>query len=690
MLGIRFFVILIAGLFSQASLSRYKVCSITINSADEIQVFKEQLNPEDFDFVELVEDDPSETWFQKACLKDHKCDVLLISGHFAGIFFGKTGNILPIQDLEQQACSGGCPGILSHAKEVFLFGCNTLSGKEKDSRDYASYLEVLLDDGMAREVAERVVSARYSPLENSFEDRMKFVFSGSESIYGFETLSPLGHQIQPFLRQYLQDIKKTFGSYSAYLDSKAYLKKNSYLFKQAGRFSLNQVHAGFKTEDEKDIFLKKCQLYSADIDVDKKADVLKKIFRDDKQILKAFFAIDHVLDQHHDELLSYKKGSLLREIKNKQSYKKKFQKILEKLNYLPYVKIVYLNFLSKLNWLDDNQDLDKEIHNQALNIIQRNDSESFHVISLLVNENHIKSKNLYFSKSDLPKNYKINLWSLLIFEKLQITSPDLQDDVYDFCIKNLKTNKPLCWQALNTLSFMKPTKKIVKKLEKTFLNHNDSSLIYYALKAIGQSQTKDFDLHMKISNFLYHDDIWVRKEALRALALLRTSHSAVQKKLAQFLYKSTDENRGEVLSHLSQINITELDLKEAIINLSWDGQSWELLQKSLLAFSSTIKPDEKIVQFFIDVLQLNNPQITQAVLDASYGASIQSSRFDQALFENIQQLGLNLQIQALKKLETRLWLDKEVQAQLVEFANSHYNGEIKLIVDDILRNLENN
>jgi hypothetical protein len=35
-----------------------------------------------------------------------QCDVLLISGHFAGSFFGDSGKTLPLRDLEKSAKQG--------------------------------------------------------------------------------------------------------------------------------------------------------------------------------------------------------------------------------------------------------------------------------------------------------------------------------------------------------------------------------------------------------------------------------------------------------------------------------------------------------------------------------------------------------------------------------------------------------
>ena len=56
---------------------------------------------------------------------------------------------------------------------LFLFGCNTLAGKEKDTRTPAQYRHVLMEDGFTPEQAQRIASARYGDIGRSFRARMK-------------------------------------------------------------------------------------------------------------------------------------------------------------------------------------------------------------------------------------------------------------------------------------------------------------------------------------------------------------------------------------------------------------------------------------------------------------------------------------------------------------------------------------
>lgn len=195
-----------------------QVCSVTINSSDEIEVFKKNLDPATHDFIELTtlqEKDSEDTeananWFPLACKKKVQCDILLISGHFGGSFFGSSGLNLPVEELEKKSCDTSCDGVLQAPKEVFLFGCNTLAGKNADRRTPEEYRRVLIADGFSTEEAEQVVSFRYSPLGNSFGERMRRIFRGAPRIYGFDSIAPSGKNVRGLLDTYFKKIPKQY------------------------------------------------------------------------------------------------------------------------------------------------------------------------------------------------------------------------------------------------------------------------------------------------------------------------------------------------------------------------------------------------------------------------------------------------------------------------------------------------
>ena len=200
-------VSLLGLLVSSAAQAAPTVCSIAINSTEEIEVFKRNLKPQGFKFVEIASDpDPSRNWFDRACRIQEQCDILVISGHFAGSFFGESGLQLSMDHLNANRCMQNCDGILKKPKEVFLFGCNTLAGKERDSRTPEQYRQVLMNDGIPEELATRVAAARYSPLGFSYRDRMLQAFSGVPMIHGFDSVGPKGKHVASKLQAYFDQI----------------------------------------------------------------------------------------------------------------------------------------------------------------------------------------------------------------------------------------------------------------------------------------------------------------------------------------------------------------------------------------------------------------------------------------------------------------------------------------------------
>ncbi|HEX5863642.1 MAG TPA: hypothetical protein VF014_05185, partial [Casimicrobiaceae bacterium] len=59
------------------------VCTITVNSPDEKEMFRRYLPPDKYQFVELVERGRAD-WLASACSQGVRCDVLVISGHYDG------------------------------------------------------------------------------------------------------------------------------------------------------------------------------------------------------------------------------------------------------------------------------------------------------------------------------------------------------------------------------------------------------------------------------------------------------------------------------------------------------------------------------------------------------------------------------------------------------------------------------
>src|SRR5262249_8051122 len=91
-----------------AQAARKTVCSITVNSSDEVETFRRNLPPDKFQFVELVERGRPD-WLASACRRGVHCDILVISGHYDGRDEFYSQNVeaeeyLPIDEMERVSC----------------------------------------------------------------------------------------------------------------------------------------------------------------------------------------------------------------------------------------------------------------------------------------------------------------------------------------------------------------------------------------------------------------------------------------------------------------------------------------------------------------------------------------------------------------------------------------------------------
>ena len=171
------------------------VCTITVNSADEKETFRRHLPEAGYRFVELVERGQP-NWLDAACRAGVSCDALIVSAHYDGgnEFFSDSldaKEFLPVSELERVSCSGSCPSLFAHLKEVYLFGCNTLN-KEPHSGATAEVLRSMVREGLSREKAERELDSLVAAHGESSRERMRQVFVNVPVVYGFASTAPLG------------------------------------------------------------------------------------------------------------------------------------------------------------------------------------------------------------------------------------------------------------------------------------------------------------------------------------------------------------------------------------------------------------------------------------------------------------------------------------------------------------------
>jgi hypothetical protein len=175
------------------------VCTVTVNSSDEREVFRRNLSEDQFRFVELVERGRPD-WLASACRQKVRCDVLVVSGHFAGTEFysshPEVNETLPIDEMERVQCSESCPGLFSHLKEVYLFGCDTLKPEPVRSA-MPEIVRGLVRAGQSRADAERIARLLSERYAESSRDLMRRLFPDVPAIYGFSALAPYGRVAGP-------------------------------------------------------------------------------------------------------------------------------------------------------------------------------------------------------------------------------------------------------------------------------------------------------------------------------------------------------------------------------------------------------------------------------------------------------------------------------------------------------------
>jgi hypothetical protein len=187
------------------NVSAKTVCTMTFNSVDEKQLFSKHLSPIGYKQVELVPENRDPNWFKKACASDLSCDILVVSGHFGGLFFGESASTISLGELISAKEKSLCPNILDKPKSVFLMGCNTLASKSPDHRSVNDYLRVLVGDGFPLNLAEEVAASRYLDFGQSMSEFMTSVFNTSQMVVGFDSTGPLGAQAAPRLEKAFKD-----------------------------------------------------------------------------------------------------------------------------------------------------------------------------------------------------------------------------------------------------------------------------------------------------------------------------------------------------------------------------------------------------------------------------------------------------------------------------------------------------
>lgn len=185
------------------------VCGITINSDNEFKAMARALGSMaearelvQYKMVDGLVNFDSDQWLSETCKQSLACDVVVLSGHFGGIFGHESLPImLPLDTLERGSCSNKCQGVFQTAKEVYLLGCKSLSRNDGTVHDLSMLERPSLDS--------RGVHSGALIKQSNFE-RMRRIFPNAARIYGYADAGPLGPQVEQAFFQSISRQKDHF------------------------------------------------------------------------------------------------------------------------------------------------------------------------------------------------------------------------------------------------------------------------------------------------------------------------------------------------------------------------------------------------------------------------------------------------------------------------------------------------
>jgi hypothetical protein len=350
----------------------YTICSITINSSDEIETFRKLLPAEKFRFVELPPVDAATaeaaqpgSWFGSACESGVQCDVLVVSGHFGNTyagnygttFAGTSGLTLPIGVLERSSCDERCSGILKRPLEVFLFGCRTLSPGFPDRSVRAADVALLGGHGVPRQTAERILEeARVRATDADTRVRMSQVFAGVPQLYGFSEAGPLGKTVQPLLESYL---RKT-GDYAAHLarlakrraaSDQSFQRHAAALERELTPSSFTQTGGLDPSNPAWDRHERTCHLVNERKPLPPRLDHVEALFRD-PEFLSFVAEIEWVLRAHPAEALGPAERAPLDRLRANEAARGFVLELVDRLE-TPVLRLELASIARSIGWIDE-------------------------------------------------------------------------------------------------------------------------------------------------------------------------------------------------------------------------------------------------------------------------------------------------------------------------------------------------
>lgn len=548
----------IASINEVASLDPNKktVCSITLNSSDEIEVTRKYLGEKNFNYIELVDTEDG-NWFQRACQSKVKCDILVISGHFGGTFFGPNGR-LSLQKLESAKCSDECDGILRHPKEVFLYGCNTLAGKARDTRTPEQYRAVLLQDGFSSQEADQIVALRYSPIGGSFNARMQRIFDQTPRIYGFDSIAPSGQNIKPYLRKYFSQRGRT---YSTYLDSLSRTDKSlNRDFLKALRETAVAQSSGTLTNEKPPL----CTLESPSVNLDEKLAWIERVMNSENEQLQFITEINQFFVTLDQTRLTDSQRLILNRLRRNPGAEQRHRRAIEGLSDYLFLQYELVKFAYQIGWYNKKEYLDYVIQS-----LIEHDPES----ADLSRRDLICSNQIEFDleANDIPEA----LWRDPNFiSSLDCLKPT-KESAHRKLIQIIKSNDETSTEAAIVFRHLKTSRQTQIELAKLLFTADSAIAADIADSLAGMKSDVREVQEALFTCVRKHDQSLVRERCANALASVAPRDLNFGKELIEILRTNPELTFTEasgLVNAIVAISRNQGELLESLANLALEAQ----------------------------------------------------------------------------------------------------------------------
>lgn len=324
------------------------VCTMTINSQDEIKAFQRRLRANQpgsrFKFVELTKMGTADTWWRNVGRSGIQCDILLVSAHFGGDLFGDNTRIrLSLSELEEASCNNTHDGVLKNPKEVFLFTCNMLAGKQRDVRTPRQYYQVLLHY-YPPDLAQYYVQTRYGAWGGTFVGRTTRAFYGVPRLYGYDSVSPLGKDSGAWVERYLSQI----ADYGRHLDRVKPNTRNMTLIRTIGYTGMIQKTGVLPGTLGDKVRTNLCKYFNAGSTSGKLA-VLARVLHE-KKFEPYLTYVEEFYRKHKPRY-----GAAHADIKGNARVKNHVLRLIDVSVDMPHTRIDLVNFASHVGWISGDQ-----------------------------------------------------------------------------------------------------------------------------------------------------------------------------------------------------------------------------------------------------------------------------------------------------------------------------------------------